>query len=735
MLHGSAGAAPGVLPEQEAIFDAIPGMFYLLDATPAIVRWNREFEHTLGYSAHELVSMDPLLLVYQPEREDMSARLAAAFAAGGESSAEVTLVSKSGRRFQRFFTSRMVVLEGRYYLTGLGVDISDRKRIERYHQMEYDVTRALAEAEDPAEALPRVHALICEATGIRVGVYYRFDRAAGALVCEEIWNAPGWAHPAFPAVMKGRVFRAGDGVAGRAWQSGAPIWIDDVGGDASLFECGPAVADGLHTALAFPVQVATRLGGAFAFFSDEARPRDEQLLNILVSIAAQITGSFRRTAAERQLRFVATHDPLTKLPNRALFDETMRHSLARAERNHNRLAVLFVDIDRFKNINDTLGHDAGDRLLQTMARRIADCVRDGDTAARFGGDEFVVLIDEPVETGAVADVAQRLLETISKPAMIDRHEVHLTASIGISLYPDDAADGQALIKNADIAMYRAKDRGKNNFQFFSHATNVYTLERLAIESELRRALERDQFVLHYQPIVEAGSGRICGAEALLRWARPDGGLWLPERFISLAEETGLIEPIGEWVLRSACLQAGRWNAGASGPPLRVAVNLSARQFRQPTFVQTVERILAESDIPGTLIELEITESMVMPDPEAAVIVLTALKAMGLRIAIDDFGTGYSSLAYLKRFPVDSLKIDRSFIRDIPHSEGDVAITTAIVAMAKSLALTVVAEGVETAQQAAFLRELGCSHMQGFYCGSPALVLPLPGAILPTGSGA
>jgi diguanylate cyclase (GGDEF)-like protein len=424
-----------------------------------------------------------------------------------------------------------------------------------------------------------------------------------------------------------------------------------------------------------------------------------------------------RRQAEERVHHLAHYDELTGLPNRSMFNQRLSHALIQARRNDKPLAILFIDLDRFKNINDTLGHEAGDLVLKEVAQRLLGCLREGDTVGRLGGDEFVVLIEELPEPMHVAAVAQKILAAVVKPFVVGAQEFNITASIGISTYPDDGEDMQGLLKNADISMYRAKEQGKNNYQFYSALMNIHTVERMALESGLRRALERNEFLLHYQPKVDIGSGRITGMEALLRWQRPGQELIPPAKFIALAEETGLIVPIGEWVLRTACARNQSWQEQGL-PPLRMAVNLSARQFAHANLLQDVARVLHDTGLDPAALELEITESMVMHDPERAVTLLTMLKAMGIHLSIDDFGTGYSSLSYLKRFPIDSVKIDRSFIHDVPGDADDAAITRAIIAMAHSLRLKVIAEGVETEEQLSFLREHGCDEMQGYYFSEP-----------------
>ena len=428
-----------------------------------------------------------------------------------------------------------------------------------------------------------------------------------------------------------------------------------------------------------------------------------------------------RKQADERIRYLATHDSLTALPNRVLFTQLLNHALETARRHERQLAVLFIDLDRFKIINDTLGHEAGDQLLGVVAQRLKQALRGSDIVARLGGDEFVVLLEETQSTAGVAVVAQALLSTIVKPLDIGGRECRVTASIGIAMYPADAGDDLSLMKHADIAMYHAKEKGKDNFQFYSHAIRPQALEEMALETALRRALEQDELSLRYQAKVDLTSGAITGVEALLRWHNPALGSIPPAQFIPLAEETGMIVPIGKWVLRTACAQAMAW-LGQGLPAISMAVNLSPRQFNDAELLQDIAGVLRDSGMQPQSLELEITEGMVMQDPHRAVTTLHAIKAMGVRLAIDDFGTGYSSLAQLKRFPIDTLKVDRSFVRDISTQPEDQAITAAIIAIGRTLGLTVVAEGVETKEQKTFLQERDCDQMQGYYFSQPVSAL-------------
>ena len=436
-----------------------------------------------------------------------------------------------------------------------------------------------------------------------------------------------------------------------------------------------------------------------------------------------------RRRNEERLRTLALYDPLTGLPNREFFREQFGHSLAHAERIGRSLAVMMLDIDRFKRINETFGHGAGDQLLKEVGARLAQTLRDADyvtradfvpadqNLARLGGDEFTIMLASLARPEDVAKVARRILEMVACPIMLNGEETVVTASIGIAVYPADGADTDTLLKNADSAMYFAKEQGKNNYQFFSSTMNARSFQKLSLENGLRKALERDELRLHYQPKVDALSGRISGVEALIRWQHPDLGMVAPNDFIPLAEETGLIVPIGEWVLHTACAQLARWHAaGYAG--LTVAVNMASPNFAQQDFVETVAAIIRGAGVAPEAVEIEVTESVLMQDMKATIAKLTALKASGVRLSVDDFGTGYSSLAYLKKFPIDTLKIDRSFVRDVIGSREDSAITSAIIALGQSLGLEVVAEGVETAEQAAFLRHKGCHLMQGYLFGRP-----------------
>jgi diguanylate cyclase (GGDEF)-like protein/PAS domain S-box-containing protein len=450
----------------------------------------------------------------------------------------------------------------------------------------------------------------------------------------------------------------------------------------------------------------------------------------VISTGIDIT---EKKQAEEQVQFLAYYDGLTSLPNRVLFKENLNQALAYSQRHERLMALLFLDLDRFKQINDTFGHSLGDLLLKGVAERLRTDVRISDCVARreandlessvgrFGGDEFTLLITDVSSIQSAAKIAQRILELIAEPFELDNQEIYITASIGISMHPHDGANADVLLKNADAAMYAAKERGKNGYNFYTPSMNSKTSTKLSLENDLRKAIGREEFVVYYQPKLDVMSGRVIGVEALLRWRHPSKGLLSPAEFIPLAEETGLIMPLGEWGLGTVCSQSLDWQKKGI-PPLPIAVNLSCVQFRQKNLREMIAQTLDHAGLDPRLLELEITESTIMQNEEEAGRTLRKLKEMGIRISIDDFGTGFSSLSYLKRFTLDALKIDRSFIKDLTTDGDDRAITIAIIAMAHSLGLKVIAEGVETQQQLAFLREHGCDEVQG-YLFSPPLAEP------------
>lgn len=475
--------------------------------------------------------------------------------------------------------------------------------------------------------------------------------------------------------------------------------------------------------------VLIRRNGHEAPIEDSAAPIhdwDGQLTGVVI-VFHDVSAT---QAMAQKMSYLAQHDFLTNLPNRVLLNDRIAQGITSANRRGSHLAILFLDLDNFKHINDSLGHATGDALLQSVAQRLRDCVRSSDTVSRQGGDEFVIVLSEEKYAENAALTAEKILVSLALPHFLGKHELHVTTSIGISLYPADGEDVETLIKSADTAMYQAKDKGRNNYQFFHADMNVRAVERQFIESSLRHALERREFVLYYQPKVNLKTGLITGAEALLRWEHAEWGTVLPERFITIAEDCGLIVPIGRWVLHEACRQAKQWE-DAGLPSISMAMNISALEFHQKNFLEGVRNILSETGLDAHRLQIEITESVLMRDAASSAAILHSLKATGVQLAVDDFGTGYSSLSYLKKFPIDVLKIDQSFVQNISADTDDGVIVSAVISMGNSLKQRVVAEGVENEEQLTFLKERCCDEGQGYFFSPPLDALQF-GALLASG---
>ena len=669
----------------EQLIETLPNPIFFKGRDGAYQGVNKAWEaffglprtHIVGKTVHELYPHAPQVA------ERLDAMDQVLWRSPGTQAYETTITTPSGARYDTiYYKATISEPDGSAAgLIGTIIDITDRKQAERRQAMEHAVTRVLAEAKSQADAVPQVLSIICEALAWRGGARWDWDEARHAVRPAEATGEASWSA----------------GLAERA-----------------CVEAQPALAPG---ALALPMLLGSDVLGVLEFFHEEGRGPDASLMRVLQSISSQVAQFLVRKKAEEAVLFVATHDALTGLPNRVMFGQRLDHALSQARRHGRKLAVLFIDLDRFKVINDTLGHEAGDGLLREVARRLKHGLRASDTVARLGGDEFVVLLEEIDDPVLIAAVAQKLVAALAEPFLIAGRQYHVTASIGASTFPDDAHDAPALLKNADIAMYRAKERGRNTFQYYSAELNVHSMERLSMESDLRRALERDELVLYYQPQVECGTGRIVGVESLVRWQHPTLGLLSPSTFIPIAEETGLIVPIGEWILRTACTTQRAWQRQGLAP-VRMSVNLSARQFLHGDLMREIELVLAQTGCDPSMIELEVTETMVMSAPERVARILERLRGMKLRVAIDDFGTGQSSLSYIKRFPIDTLKIDQSFVAGIERQRGDRAIVQAVIVLAHTLGMDVIAEGVENQGQQNMLVGLGCDAFQGYFFSRP-----------------
>jgi diguanylate cyclase (GGDEF)-like protein/PAS domain S-box-containing protein len=509
----------------------------------------------------------------------------------------------------------------------------------------------------------------------------------------------GWAKEGAFGRPFAEIFKIIDGTTRKTAPNPMTAAIEENNAVALTPDCVLIRRDGLESAIedsTAPIHDrAGRVTGGVIVFHD-------------VSMSREIVG---------KMKHLAQHDVLTDLPNRMLLKDRLSQAIANAHRNNTQVAVVFLDLDRFKHINDSLGHDIGDKLLQSVAARLASCVRSTDTVSRQGGDEFVVLLSQIKHAADAGIMARKMLAALATCHAIDQHSLHVTASIGVSTCPEDGVDAEILLKNADTAMYQAKEKGRNNYQFFEKDMNLRAVNRQSLEGGLRHALEYDEFVLHYQPKINLTTGAISGVEALLRWKHATLGLIPPLEFLPVAEDCGLIVPIGRWVLREACRQVQEWIAsGLRVAP--VAVNVSSLEFRSDEFLENLRGILKDTGLDPCLLELELTETVLMQHAESTLAVLGALKVIGVRLAVDDFGTGYSSLSYLKRFPIDTLKIDQSFVRDIASGTDDVPIVRAVITMAKSLKQRVVGEGVETEEQMTFLQAHNCDEAQGFYLSMP-----------------
>jgi diguanylate cyclase (GGDEF)-like protein/PAS domain S-box-containing protein len=718
---------------QRAILEAAPDSIVTIDHQGRVTEWNRAAEQMFGYSRAHVLGSPLAELIVPPSlrerhREEFQAWLRSPGAVVGRRF-ETLGMRAGGAEFPAEVTVTRIGLPGSPVLTAFIRDLTDCKRTEA--ALRHGEERLRKQNSVLAElARERVHDRgdVCETMRIvteaaartlqvqRASVWL-YNDAQSLIRCADLYDQRIGSH------SDGKELSASEFPAYfRALEEERVIAAHDAHADPRTREFSESYLSplGIGSMLDAPIRLGSRMVGVVCHEHVGAARQwalDEQnfahAMADLISLAME---AFERKRAEAKVRWHAYHDALTALPNRTLFSQRLEEALLTAERLHSHAAVLFVDLDRFKQINDTLGHAAGDTLLRTVAERLAGNLRSEDLIARIGGDEFTILLSRIREPQEAATLAGRLLDAIRQPIPLCGIDLCPNASIGISIFPIDGRDAQSLLKNADLAMYQIKQQG-GGYQLFTPRMNVLAFERLMLEASLRKAIEQNELVLHYQPRVEMATGRIVGAEALLRWQHPELGLVPPVRFIPLAEEIGLIHPIGEWVLRQACRQAARWQT--SGRPLRVSVNVSACQFRRPELSETVRAVLSESGLTPHGLELEVTETTLMENAPGVRAMLQSLKQEGLFLSVDDFGTGYSSLAYLRRLPLDVLKVDGSFVHDLEADLGSREVVRALVQMAHALGLKVVAEGVETAAQWECLAALGCDGVQGYYV-SPAV---------------
>lgn len=589
----------------------------------------------------------------------------------------------------------------------------ERRRAEQQLRLLETATHAAANAVDVIAALTATLDMVCEATHWTLAQAWlpREDRAG--IECSPSWCYREAGLERFRMESLRVVYGIGEDLPGRAWESKRPEWIEDLTRHGGFLRAPFAVACGLRSAMVVPVTVADDVVAVLEFFGREVRPADGRLVSVVSAVAAQLGSVIQRKRAEERVHYLAHYDALTGLPNRVLFVDRLKQATVEAARHRRLVGVVFLDLDRFKTINESLGHSVGDQFLKSVASRLRAAVREDDTVARLAGDEFTIIMPDMAHAEDAARLARSILESLAQPVTIGGHDLFASASLGITLFPLDGHGIEGLLRNADIAMYRAKASGGNNYAFYSADMTAMAEERLRLETALRLAIDAGALKLHYQPVVGLGNGTTVGVEALSRWPDVSRGFVSPAQFIPLAEETGLILRIGEWALRAACME---WRGAAQ--PLRLAVNVSVRQLAHSGFVDSVVRTLDETGFDARQLDLEITESVLMSNAEGCASVMRRLGDLGVHFSIDDFGTGYSSLSYLKQLPIGRLKIDQSFVRGIPQDPGDVAIVTAIISMAHSLGIQVIAEGVETEAQLEFLRSHGCDEAQGYYLGRP-----------------
>ncbi|MBI3897381.1 MAG: EAL domain-containing protein [Gammaproteobacteria bacterium] len=591
-----------------------------------------------------------------------------------------------------------------------------RRRSEQELELLQTIAHAATAAGDLHAALSVTLTKICETTGWTLAQAW-IPRADGAAIeCGPAWCCYGNGLEKFRTASLSFAFGLNEDLPGKVWSSKQPVWVHDVQLDTHYARAPFARETGLQAALGIPVIADKEVLAVLEFLLREPRPGDERLTNFVAAVAEQLGGVMQRKRTEERLHYLAHYDALTGLPNRVLFVDRLNQAILEANRHDRILGVAFLDLDRFKTINDSLGHGIGDLLIKSAAERLLRCVRDGDTVARLAGDEFTVILADMGHVDHAAYVAKKILNSLALPFHIAGHELFSSASLGMTLYPFDEGNVDGLLRNADIAMYRAKEAGGNAYAFYSSDMMVKARERLELENDLRHAIEHSEFMLYYQPVIDLKSGKLEALETLVRWLHPTRGIILPSEFIPLAEESGLIVYLGEWVLHTACEQFEAFRR--LHPDLRLAVNLSVRQFQQPDLPDMINAILRRTGFKPAALELEITESLLMQNVDNALAVMRKLNDLGVKFSVDDFGTGYSSLTYLKRLPISRVKIDQSFVRDIPTDPNDVAIVSAIISMAHNLGLQVTAEGVETPEQLALLSSRGCDAVQGFYFGQP-----------------
>jgi diguanylate cyclase (GGDEF)-like protein/PAS domain S-box-containing protein len=691
---------------------------WLLDAQSGALFCSDEATRIFGFEAGpKLPGLGSLLaLVPQEERDQVQEHIERASQSGERSEFEHRLRLPDGTERWVHTIVQLTEEDGRRVLRGTVRDDTQRRKGAVRLQLEHEIARLLVSDSDPDAVMASAIEAVCLHLRWDCGAFWGVHDDALAR-CAAAWHAAddgGLAQ--FMRISRTLHYRSDEGSLGKAWSTGEAVVIDTLAVRGDFTRDALAHQAGLATGVVVPIAAGGN-ASALEFFSREPQRVDVDVLHALRTIALQIAQYEQRKHAEQALRYMANHDALTGLSNRSSLQRDLAQAVKRSIRHQKRFAVMFVDLDRFKQINDTLGHGVGDAMIKACGERLSNVLREDDAVARFGGDEFVLVLENLSKAGDAAIVAEKVLACCAEPFVIDDRELHVTASIGVSIFPEDGADGETLLKNADTAMYRAKDKGRGNYQFYAAQMNAQGTERLMLESGLRRAIERGELELHYQPKMNLATQAIVGVEALMRWRHPVLGMVSPAQFIPIAEETGLIDAMGQWALQQACSDARAWQDRGL-PPVQMSVNLSPHQLNSRTLIGDIAEVLRRTRLDPALLELEITEGAMMKNPEHAVAMLQEIRDLGVGLAIDDFGTGYSSLSYLKRFPLSTVKIDRSFVNDLSHDSDAQALTHGIITLAHGLRMKVVAEGVETEAQLAQLHRRGCDEIQGYWLCKP-----------------
>lgn len=686
---------------------------YALDRDGNFLLLNDAAEEIIGYSKKEILKMSFISLI----KEDYFEKTIRHFDCvlhGNCNILNVSIKHKNGKIVDLYVTAAPIYLDGQIYgIVGTARDVTEKNNLEKLLVGQNNVLEMIAKGYPLSDILDSIIYLVEEISNGGKCSILLVNENGRKLVLGSAPNLP----VEYSKKINGIRIAPSEGSCGSAAYFNHPIIVSDIAND-SLWENYQEIAlkYGLKSCWSSPIcDNQRKVLGVFGLYHDEPRFPEKEDMKLLEK-ATQLTSLVvQHYQAEERINFMSFYDDLTKLPNRRLFDKKVNNVIKNNKSAQGQMfGIMFLDLDRFKLINDTLGHCIGDLLLKSVGERLQSCISDKDTPARQGGDEFSILVND-ISKNEVSLIAERILKELSKPYFIEGHEIFITPSIGISLYPFDGENAEELLRKADVSMYQAKKRGRNSFQFYHSKFDKKTYDQLELENELRKALDKNEFILHYQPIIDLSTNKVSGVEALIRWAHPKHGLVPPDRFIPIAEETGMIVSIGEWALKTACRQLKKMHT--YGLKTMVSINISFRQFYQPNLIFVVNQILKETGIDPQNITIEITESMTI-DVDSAMTILNDLKNLGIKISIDDFGTGYSSLSYLKKFPIDYLKIDQSFIRDIDISNYDRNIATTIILMAQNLGVGVIAEGVETSEQLEFLRLYNCNEAQGFLFSKP-----------------